>query len=157
MRAHGFYRRSVVDVTFEGDIRVRRYLCCVCWRTMSLLPQFVLPYLRFSISVISRFLKARVVEGLTLHESVRKALPRQVSCQGAQHWLGRFRKQAPALGAALASLTPPVTASSFEQRAIHMLEKAGWIPAHRFLLSQLRAHLLGWPRFLAPQGQPVTL
>jgi hypothetical protein len=157
LRAHGFYRRSVVDVVFDGCIRVRRYLCCVCWRTVSLLPEFVLPYLRFSISVIARFLKARVVDGLTLLDASREALPGQVSCQEGHNWHRRFQSQAPALGAALAALTPSVTASSFERRAIHMLEKAGWIPAHRFLLSRLRAHLLGWPRFLTPQGRPVTL
>ena len=157
LRAHGFYRRSVADVSFNELIAVRRYLCCVCWRTVSLLPEFVLPYLRFSISVIARFLKARVVGGLTLLDACREALPGQVSCQEGHHWLRRFQSQAPALGAVLAALTPSVTASSFEQRAIHMLENAGWIPAHRFLLSRLRAHLLGWPCFLAPQGRPVTL
>jgi hypothetical protein len=30
-----------------------------------------------------------------------------------------------------------------------MLESIGWIAAHRFLFSELRAHLLGWPPFLA--------
>jgi hypothetical protein len=38
-----------------------------------------------------------------------------------------------------------------------MLESIGWITAHRFLFSELRAHLLGWPRFLAPQGRRTTL
>jgi len=157
LRAHGFYSRSVVDGSFNGLIAVRRYLCRVCWRTVSLLPQFVLPYLRFSISVIARFLKARVVDGLTLLDASHEALPGEVSCQEGHNWLRRFRSQAPALGVALAALTPPVADSSFERRAIHMLENTGWIPAHRFLLSQLRAHLLGWPRFLAPQGQPGML
>jgi hypothetical protein len=38
-----------------------------------------------------------------------------------------------------------------------MLQSIGWIAAHRFLFSQLRAHLLGWPHFLAPQGRRTTL
>jgi hypothetical protein len=61
--AHGFYRRTVVDAEFDGIIRVRRYLCRGCKRTVSLLPEFALPYLRFSISVISLFLMARLLEG----------------------------------------------------------------------------------------------
>ena len=39
---HGFYSRTLVDAAFEGMIRVRRYLCRSCRRTISLLPQFAL-------------------------------------------------------------------------------------------------------------------
>ena len=54
--AHGFYCRTLVDMAFDELIRVRRYLCHLCKRTVSLLPEFALPYLRFSIPVISLFL-----------------------------------------------------------------------------------------------------
>lgn len=64
LRAHGFYTRTLVDLAFDCTIRVRRYLCCCCKRTVSLLPQFVLPYLRFGIVVISLFLVARLLLGL---------------------------------------------------------------------------------------------
>jgi hypothetical protein len=46
---HGFYRRTLVDPVFDGVIRVRRYLCRICKCTVSLLPEFALPWLRFSI------------------------------------------------------------------------------------------------------------
>src|SRR5438552_7178711 len=46
--AHGFYCRTLVDVVFDGVIRVRRYLCRLCKRTVSLLPDFALPYNRKS-------------------------------------------------------------------------------------------------------------
>src|SRR5262245_23969966 len=58
LRAHGFYTRTLVDIAFDGTIRVRRYLCCCCKRTVSLLPEFALPYLRFGIVVIALFLVA---------------------------------------------------------------------------------------------------
>src|SRR5437870_3923360 len=61
LTAHGFYTRTLTDVGFDDTIRVRRYLCHVCKRTVSLLPQFALPYLRFSITVISLFLVARLL------------------------------------------------------------------------------------------------
>jgi len=54
------------DIAFEGTIRVRRYLCCCCRRTVSLLPEFALPYLRFGVVVIALFLVARFLLGLTL-------------------------------------------------------------------------------------------
>jgi hypothetical protein len=38
-----------------------------------------------------------------------------------------------------------------------MLDSIGWIASHRFLFSQLRAHLLGWPACLAPDGRRITL
>jgi len=38
-----------------------------------------------------------------------------------------------------------------------MLESAAWIPAHRFLFSDLRQHLLGWPPTLAPDGRRAAL
>jgi hypothetical protein len=47
LRAHGFYTRTLVDIAFDGTIHVRRYLCHCCKRTVSLLPEFALPYLRF--------------------------------------------------------------------------------------------------------------
>jgi hypothetical protein len=50
-----------VDGAFDGFIRVRRYLCRLCKRTVSLLPEFVLPYLRFSIFVIGLFLVSRLL------------------------------------------------------------------------------------------------
>jgi Domain of unknown function (DUF6431) len=60
------YERSVEDVDSECVIRVRRYLCSACRRTLSLLPEFVLPYLRFTIGVVGGFLKARLLTGQTL-------------------------------------------------------------------------------------------
>src|SRR5690242_10545685 len=66
LTAHGFYSRTLVDVEFDGMIRVRRYLCRCCKRTVSLLPAFTLPYLRFGITVIALFLIARLLFGHTL-------------------------------------------------------------------------------------------
>jgi hypothetical protein len=54
-------------------------------------------------------------------------------------------------------LTTPMAAPNFVTRALHMLQSIGWIPAHRFLFPQLRAHLLGWPRFLLPDGRRAAL
>jgi hypothetical protein len=152
LTAHGFYCRSLVDVEFDGAIRVRRYLCRVCQRTVSLLPDFALPYLRFGISMISLFLLARLLKGRSLGEAAGAALQPRMPYQRGQFWVRRFQQQAMALCAALASLTAVVPAMDFVIRALQMLEAIGWIRAHRFLFASLRMHLLGWPRFLIPHG-----
>jgi transposase-like protein len=155
--AHGFYHRTVGDVAFDGVIPIRRYLCHSCKRTVSLLPQFALPFLRFSIPVISLFLIARLLNGCTLKASAQAAHQPAMPYQRGQQWSRRFRSQAQSLCAALAALTAPQAAPNFVTRALHMLQSIGWIPAHRFLFFDLRAHLLGWPPFLAPDGRPATL
>jgi transposase-like protein len=157
LTGHGFYRRTVVDAAFDGIIRVRRYLCRFCKRTVSLLPEFAFPWLRFSVSVIALFLVARLLNGLTLMAAAQAASQTGMPYQRGQFWIRRFRKQAPALSLALAPLATPVAAADFVSRALRMLEFIGWIAAHRFLFSQLRVHLLGWPGRLVPQGRQITL
>lgn len=154
--AHGFYSRTLVDVAFDGVIRVRRYLCRLCKRTVSLLPDFALPYLRFSLSVIHLFLVARLLEGRSLREAVGVAGQSHMPYQRGQFWIRRFQKQAAALCTALASLTTVMTAADFLARALRMLEAIGWVAAHRFLFAELRMHLLGWPRSLLPHGCRVS-
>lgn len=156
LRAHGFYYRTVVDGSYEGTIPVRRYLCLDCRRTVSLLPEFALPYLRFSILVIRVFLVARLLHGRTLAKAAIAASQPGMPYQRGQFWVRRFRRQAEALCAALSSLTPVMPASDFRSRALQMLEAIGWVPAHRFLFAQLRMHLLGWPHFLTPHGLRVN-
>jgi len=141
---------------FNGMIRVRRYLCHACKRTVSLLPEFALPYLRLGVSVICLFL-ARLLKGQTLEASAAAARQPHMPYQRGQFWIRRFQKQAAALCVALAALTRPLAAQDFVSRALRMLQTLGWIAAHRFLFSQLRVHLLGWPRFLAPDGRRATL
>jgi transposase-like protein len=147
LRAHGFYTRTLVDITFDGTIRVRRYLCCSCKRTVSLLPEFALPYLRFGIVVIALFLVARLLFDLTLEAAAESAKLAAMPYQRSQFWVRRFRQQAEKLCATLAALIAPPAAPDFTSRALRMLESIGWIAAHRFLFADLRVHLLGWPAY----------
>jgi len=157
LTAHGFYHRTLGDVDFDGDIPVRRYLCHSCKRTVSLLPQFALPFLRFSIPVISLFLIARLLHGCTLKASAHAATQPAMPYQRGQLWSRRFQMQAESLCLALAAWTVPPTAPNFVTRALHMLQTIGWTSAHRFLFSDLREHLLGWPPSHAPDGRLVVL
>jgi Domain of unknown function (DUF6431) len=152
LTAHGFYSRTLVDTAFDGAIRVRRYLCRCCKRTVSLLPEFASPYLRFSITVVALFLIARLLGGATLTAAAAKAAQTAMPYQRGQFWVRRFQRQAAALCAALAALAAPPAAPTFVHRALVMLRSIGWIAAHRFLFADLRFHLLGWPGFLALDG-----
>jgi transposase-like protein len=161
LTAHGFYSRTLVDAGFDGTIRVRRYLCRPCQRTVSLLPSFALPYLRFGITVIELFLVARLLQGATLAAAATKAAQAAMPYQRGQFWIRRFQRHAAALCAALAALAAPGRplgpAPSFVRRALEMLQSIGWVNAHRFLFADLRFHLLGWPAFLAPDGRVAAL
>lgn len=127
---------------------VRRFLCEACRRTVSLLPEFALPYLRSSVTMIALWLLARL-----LPASLPPAPPPPMPYQRGQFWLRRWRAQAEALCVALAARTTPIAAADFSQRALAMLQSIGWTTAHRFLFADLRAHLLGWPPSLAPDGR----
>jgi len=146
-----------VDRAFDGSIRVRRYLCRSCKRTVSLLPSYALPYLRFGITVIALFLIARLLRGHTLSAAAAAATLSHMPYQRGQFWVRRFRSQAERLCAALAALLAPPSAPNFVSRALLMLQALGWIAAHRFLFADLRFHLLGWPAFLAADGRLTAL
>ena len=137
LTAHGFYSRTLVDVVFDGTIRVRRYLCRCCKRTVSLLPDFVLPYIRFGITVISLFLIARLLIGRTLAAAAIAAGLSAMPYQRGQFWIRRFRKQAERLCAALAALTTPPAALDFAARSLHMLEQGAPIVSGTFLTSRI--------------------
>jgi hypothetical protein len=107
------------------------------------------------------FLAARLLNGLTLLAAARAAAQTVMPYQRGQFWIRRFQKQAPALSLALVPLEARGhlrdPAADFVSRALRMLESIGWIAAHRFLFSQLRVHLLGWPACLIPTGRRITL
>src|SRR3954470_19511968 len=126
LTAHGFYTRTLIDAAYDGIICVRRYLCEACRRTVSLLPEFALPYLRSSLTVIALFLIARLLRGQTLQSATATAPP-PMPYQRGHFWVRRFRAQAEALSAALAALSQPIPAPDFVHRAMDMLESTGWI------------------------------
>ena len=155
--AHGFYYRTLVHKDFDDSIPIRRYLCRDCRRTVSLLPDFALPYLRHSTVIIGLFLLSRLLAGRSLAEAAQAAFQPDMPYQRGQFWVRRFSRQAAALCAALATWCAPAPAPNFVSRALDMLESIGWIAAHRFLFADLRMHLLGWPAFLAPDGRVAAL
>src|SRR5918996_4432773 len=91
---------------------------------------FALPWLRFSITVISLFLVARLIKNLTPAEAALVAGLISMPYQRGQFWIRRFRKQAPTISLSLAPLATTPTAADFLSRTLIMLESVGWIVAH---------------------------
>jgi len=153
LTAHGFYTRTIVDAAFDGLIRVRRYLCETCRRTVSLLPQFALPYLRSSVAVIACSSSPDC--------SRRKLSPtrcrhRRLTSAASSGCAASARKPRPWC-AALAALTKPAPAPNFVSSRARHARIVRWISAHRFLFAGVRQHLLGWPRSLVPDGRRAAL
>src|SRR5260370_40494281 len=98
LTAHGFYTRTIVDAAFDGSMRVRRYLCEACRRTVSLLPEFALPYLRSGIAVIACWLIARLLPATPPPPAPP---PPPNPHQRGHFWLRRFPRQADSLCAAV--------------------------------------------------------
>lgn len=57
LRAHGFYQRNAVIGFKAYHIKIRRYKCLDCKKTISILPSFLLPYYQYSLEVILERLK----------------------------------------------------------------------------------------------------
>ena len=110
LTAHGSYSRTIVDEAFDGVIRIRRYLCQACRRTVSLLPEWALPFMRFSIPLMAKTIRTRLME----KQSWKMTAPAAPHQRG-QHWVRRFRQHAEPLSLALVAITA-VTAASTEGR-----------------------------------------
>ena len=65
MRKHGFYSRYVATGGFIGVLRIRRYKCLVCGRTVSMLPSFCVPRQLYSVQVIIMALLVAAKSGST--------------------------------------------------------------------------------------------
>ena len=52
MKKHGFYKRNILLKNFIGIIRIRRYRCPVCGKTVSMLPAFCIPFFVYGTEVI---------------------------------------------------------------------------------------------------------
>jgi hypothetical protein len=101
---------------------------------------------------MAKTIKARLIE----QQSWKIALPK-APYQRGQHWLRRLAQQAESLSAALAAVTAVKPAASFVSKTVAMLNEIGWRQAHQFLFSELRMHLLGWGRTLAPHGRRIIV
>ncbi|ABY95505.1 hypothetical protein Teth39_2049 [Thermoanaerobacter pseudethanolicus ATCC 33223] len=66
LKKHGFYYRYYLDGSNCIKIAIRRYICPVCKRTLSYLPDFCLPHFQYSFNMIVKSLKETLTREKTL-------------------------------------------------------------------------------------------
>jgi len=57
MKKNGYYHRCLYTITFTGKIRIRRYKCPLCGRTLSMLPSFCLSGHSYGVEFIITLLQ----------------------------------------------------------------------------------------------------
>lgn len=93
---HGSYPRTVVDARQAIPIRVRRFLCAACRKTVSVLPSFCLPCRHYLTAVIQTVLDLRVRANASWSAVCRRVAPGEVPTQTTcREWVRAFRQRSP--------------------------------------------------------------
>lgn len=94
---HGSYPRSVVDHLQAIPIRVKRFLCAACQKTVSILPTFCLPWRHYQTSTIQTVLTLRCTAQASWSAIRRRFLtsdlPVRTTCR---EWVDAFAGRSPA-------------------------------------------------------------
>ena len=72
LKKHGYYRRYFISKSFSGILYIRRYICPICGRTVSMLPMFCLQGFQYSGIDILDMLHKFYHEGLSLNEFIKR-------------------------------------------------------------------------------------
>ena len=72
LKKHGFYKRFFISKSFTGIIYVRRYICPVCGRTVSMLPMFCLKGFQYSGIDILNILYELYQGGISLNKLIHR-------------------------------------------------------------------------------------
>lgn len=88
---HGSYGRTVCDQHNVFTIRVKRFLCKVCRRTLSLLPTFCLPYRHYLAWTIQRVISLRLQTDSSWKAIRQRFLPSDVpTLTTCREWTAAF-------------------------------------------------------------------
>lgn len=72
LKKHGYYSRYFISKSFSGILYIRRYICPVCGKTVSMLPIFCLQYFQYSALDILNILNELYLKGMPLNSLVKK-------------------------------------------------------------------------------------
>lgn len=84
LKKHGYYKRFFVSKIFTGILYIRRYICPVCGRTISMLPVFCVPKFQYSGLDIIQMLHELYRGNLTLKRYV-EGLKKYFPAMGRRH------------------------------------------------------------------------
>ena len=116
LKKHGFYKRYLITIGFEGEIIIRRYYCPECHKTVSLLPSFCHPKRTYGVLAIFGLLVSFYVKLRTVCLAVACFFEEnRVECsrQLLRHYRRRIEKNLNSLVMAITDInkmqSPPVT------------------------------------------------
>lgn len=75
LKKHGYYSRFFISRAFTGVIYIRRYICPVCGRTVSMVPVFCLQRFQYSGVDIINILHEFYQGGMSLRKLIEKIKP----------------------------------------------------------------------------------
>lgn len=168
---HGSYRRRPCDPEHTFLIRVKRFLCNACHRTISLLPSFCLPHRHYLAETIQSVLLLRIQAGSSWNAIRRRFHPYDLpSLTTCREWVATFAKASPLyvehllrqlanwqlapgrLELAVADISAQLSAPRQLLAAVPHL--AAWLEEHRVGLLQSTAR---WLPTLARWGHAAKL
>jgi hypothetical protein len=72
LKKHGYYERFFISKSFSGILYIRRYICPICGKTVSMLPMFCLQGFQYSGIDILNMLYEFYQEGISLNKFIKK-------------------------------------------------------------------------------------
>ena len=107
MKKNGFYTRYLITLDFAGDIRIRRYVCPKCGRTVSMLPSFCIAGYTYSIEFIVSILR-QVVETGSIRGTAKEwgCCAENISRRHIRLYMGRLRQSRQMIQYGLNQMSP---------------------------------------------------
>lgn len=151
---HGFYRRKALSPTRVYVLRLKRWYCTACHRTVSLLPSFLLCFRQYLLEVIASVVVTRLEDEATWEQVAQRCSVNEVpSSRSIGRWCDAFAHQAPTWLAAVQQTLAEQDAGS------PLLDPLGETVGPRDVpraLLHAALHLLAWAKTrwteLAPYG-----
>jgi transposase-like protein len=138
MIGHGSYRRKVRDRAAVYWIRVRRWLCKACKRTISALPDLVLLYRWYITGVVQEILTLRYGEEMSWRE-IEEQIEDAPHLRTMQRWCRAFEAMAVTWLAWIARVL-----AEQDSRSVWLEQGGGDRSGERLLSGAM--HLLEWAR-----------
>lgn len=96
---HGSYPRKALERREEYQIRIKRWLCKACHRTVSILPSFLLRHRHYLLAVIREVVTARFEEGASWGQIEQLGMSKDrddliPSARTIRRWCASFAAQA---------------------------------------------------------------
>ncbi len=141
---HGFYERKALSPTAVYVLRIKRWYCTACQRTVSLSPSFLLRFRHYLLDVIQSVVVARFEDGASWTQVAQRCAVEGVpSSRTMRRWCESFAEHAAAWWAAIQQTLAEHDAAS--PLLDPLGAAAGPRDAPRALL-QAALHLLAWAK-----------